>query len=285
MKNISAVLLSTLFLTACGGGGSGDSSGVVEQSATKTFYSYEVQADVDVTHLNQKKYHIDQMNHLSIHYSEKPLYQTEAIRNFLIEDAISTISPPQKADGSYWIGENSSFNDTTLAYQPSNLASSHPLKFTYQLKKIGLSGFYMTDYVKYLLRQAKSTPNVSDATLQHLHRLIDSGNTATFKSDAVCWQKLAVLSNQDYMDFNPNSLSHYSGTVVNQGVWNNIPWKQYEPFIADPTKYATFSYENRDYGAIYHTQNETLVMTADGSLQCDFLNESALNSINKTFDL
>ncbi len=209
--------------------------------------------------------------------------QTEALRNFITNNGISTIFPPQNTNAAYIVGREATFSDTVLEYEPSNLEQRTSFKLTYQLRKIDLSGLDVSDYVNYFLTQAAASSSISDATLQIIQALLLSTQDK-FPSGATCWQKQVQLSTQDYIESYPTqNLSHVStnSNIQNQGIWQNAAWTAFQPNTEMNLADTRIRYQSREYWGFYHNTREVNAVSPANELACDFFNESAFKSVDR----
>ncbi|MEG2128237.1 MAG: hypothetical protein RRZ32_03660 [Acinetobacter sp.] len=281
MKKILLINLSFLSLVACSDENN-DIYGTVDPK-NKAFYSYDFAVANTSNKLTKKSYQVDKNNDLLITYTETPKLQTEALRNFITSNGISTILPPQNSSGAYIVGRKATLNDTVLEYEPYNLEQRTAFKLTYQLKKIDLSGLSVSDYISYFLTQAQASSTISDATLQIIQALLLSTQDK-FTSGAVCWQKQVQLSTQDYIESYPTqNLAHIStsSAIQNQGIWQNAMWTAFQPSTEFNLADTRIRHQAREYWGFYHTTREVNPIIPTNELACDFFNESAFKSADK----
>ncbi|WP_312050498.1 hypothetical protein [Acinetobacter courvalinii] len=281
MKKQLLIGLSFLSLVACSEEND-DHYGTVDPK-NNAFYSYDLAAANQSNKLIKKSYQIDKNNDLLIAYNEKPVLQTEALRNFITSNGISTIFPPQNTAGAYMVGRKAIFNDRVLEYEPYNLEQRTTFKLTYQLKKIDLSGLQVSDAVRYFLSQATASTLINDATLEILQALLFASQDK-FPSGATCWQKQVQLSTQDYIESYPTqNLAHVStsSNIQNQGIWQNAAWTAFQPSTEFNLANTRIRHQAREYWGFYHTTREVQVVPSTNELACDLFNESAFKSVDK----
>lgn len=281
MKKQLLISLSLLSLVACSDEND-DIYGTVDPK-NKAFYSYDIGTANTSNKLTKKSYQVDKNNDLLISYTETPKLQTEALRNFITNNGISTILPPQNTNAAYIVGRKATFSDTVLEYEPSNLEQRTSFKLTYQLKKIDLSGLDVSDYVNYFLTQASASSSISDATLQIIQALLLSTQDK-FPSGATCWQKQVQLSTQDYIESYPTqNLSHVStnSNIQNQGIWQNASWTAFQPNTEINLADTRIRHQSREYWGFYHNTREVNAVSPANELACDFFNESAFKSVDR----
>ncbi|RZG83133.1 hypothetical protein [Acinetobacter venetianus] len=281
MKKQLLISLSLLSLVACSDEND-DIYGTVDPK-NKAFYSYDIATANTSNKLTKKSYQVDKNNDLLISYTETPKLQTEALRNFITNNGISTIFPPQNTNAAYIVGRKAIFSDTVLEYEPSNLEQRTSFKLTYQLKKIDLSGLDVSDYVNYFLTQASASSSISDATLQIIQALLLSTQDK-FPSGATCWQKQVQLSTQDYIESYPTqNLSHVStnSNIQNQGIWQNAAWTAFQPNTEMNLADTRVRHQSREYWGFYHNTREVNAVSPTNELACDFFNESAFKSVDR----
>ena len=281
MKKQLLISLSILSLVACTEE-TDDIYGTVDPQ-NKAFYSYDLSAANESNKLTKKSYQVDKNNDLLISYTETPKLQTEALRNFITSNGISTIFPPQNTTGAYIVGRKAVFSDSVLEYEPYNLEQRTAFKLTYQLKKIDLSGLDVSNYVRYFLRQATASSFISDVTLEIIQGLLFASQDK-FPTGATCWQKQVQLSTQDYIESYPTqNLAHVStsSSVENQGIWQNASWTAYQPSTEFNLADTRIRHQAREYWGFYHTTREVNPITPTNELACDFFNESAFKSVDK----
>lgn len=281
MKKQLLISLSLLSLVACSDEND-DIYGTVDPK-NKAFYSYDIATANTSNKLTKKSYQVDKNNDLLISYTETPKLQTEALRNFITNNGISTIFPPQNTNAAYIVGRKAIFSDTVLEYEPSNLEQRTSFKLTYQLKKIDLSGLDVSNYVSYFLTQASASSSISDATLQIIQALLLSTQDK-FPSGATCWQKQVQLSTQDYIESYPTqNLSHVStnSNIQNQGIWQNAAWTAFQPNTEMNLADTRIRHQSREYWGFYHNTREVNAVSPANELACDFFNESAFKSVDR----
>ncbi|ENV38991.1 hypothetical protein F959_00126 [Acinetobacter venetianus RAG-1 = CIP 110063] len=281
MKKQLLISLSLLSLVACSDEND-DIYGTVDPK-NKAFYSYDIATANTSNKLTKKSYQVDKNNDLLISYTETPKLQTEALRNFITNNGISTIFPPQNTNAAYIVGRKAIFSDTVLEYEPSNLEQRTSFKLTYQLKKIDLSGLDVSNYVSYFLTQASASSLISDATLQIIQALLLSTQDK-FPSGATCWQKQVQLSTQDYIESYPTqNLSHVStnSNIQNQGIWQNAAWTAFQPNTEMNLADTRIRHQSREYWGFYHNTREVNAVSPANELACDFFNESAFKSVDR----
>ncbi|KKW78179.1 hypothetical protein AAV96_10800 [Acinetobacter sp. AG1] len=280
MKKFLLINLSLLSLVACSDENN-DIYGKVDPK-NKVFYSYDFAAANTSNKLTKKSYQVDKNNDLLISYTETPKLQTEALRNFITSNGISTILPPQNTTGAYMVGRKAIFNHTVLEYEPYNLEQRTVFKLTYQLKKIDLSGLDVSDYIGYFLRQATSSSFISDITLDIIKGILFASQDK-FPAGATCWQKQVQLSSQDYIESYPTqNLSHVSvgSSIIRQDIWQNAAWTAFTPNTEFNLADTRIRHQSREYWGFYHTTREVNPIAPTNELACDFFNESAFNSAN-----
>mgnify|MGYP001089576474 CR=1 FL=1 len=280
MKKQLLMGLSVLSLVACSEEND-DHYGTVDPK-NNAFYSYDIGTAKQSNKLTKKIYQVDKNNELLITYTEKPVLQTEALRNFITSNGISAILPPQNTTGAYIIGRKSVFNDNVLEYEPYNLDQKTTFKLTYQLKKIDLSGLQVSDYIRYFLRQVTASSFINEASLQILEAILFSSDK--FPSGATCWQKQVQLSTQEYIESYPTqNLEHVStsNNVQNQGIWQNAAWTVFEPNVELNLANTRVHYQGKEHWGFYHTTREVNPVSPTNELACDFFNESAFKSVEK----
>lgn len=280
MKKFLLINLSLLSLVACSDENN-DIYGKVDPK-NKVFYSYDFAAANTSNKLTKKSYQVDKNSDLLISYTETPKLQTEALRNFITNNSISTILPPQNSAGAYMVGHKAILNDTVLEYEPYNLEQRTAFKLTYQLKKIDLSGLDVSDYIGYFLRQAKSSSFISDVTLDIIKGILFASQDK-FPAGATCWQKQVQLSTQDYIESYPTqNLSHVSvgSNIIRQDIWQNAAWTAFQPNTEFNLADTRIRHQSREYWGFYHTTREVNPIAPTNELACDFFNESAFNSAN-----
>lgn len=281
MKKQLLISLSLLSLVACSDEND-DIYGTVDPK-NKAFYSYDIATANTSNKLTKKSYQVNKNNDLLISYTETPKLQTEALRNFITNNGISTIFPPQNTNAAYIVGRKATFSDTVLEYEPSNLEQRTSFKLTYQLKKIDLSGLDVSNYVSYFLTQASASSSISDATLQIIQALLLSTQDK-FPSGATCWQKQVQLSTQDYIESYPTqNLSHVStnSNIQNQGIWQNAAWTAFQPNTEMNLADTRIRHQSREYWGFYHNTREVNAVSPANELACDFFNESAFKSVDR----
>lgn len=280
MKKQLLMGLSVLSLVACGD--ENDNNYGTVDPKNKTFYSYDLAKFNSSNKLSKKLYQVDKNSDLLVSYNETPELQTEALRNFITKDGISTIFPPQNITGAYIIGRKAIFSDNVLEYEPSNLDQKTVFKLTYQLKKVDLSGLQVSEYIRYFLRQVTASSSMNEATLQILEAILFSQDK--FASGATCWQKQVQLSTQDYIESYPtqNLVSvSTSSNIQNQGIWQNAAWTAFQPSKELNLADTQIRHQAQEYWGFYHTNREVNPVSLTNELACDFFNESAFNNVEK----
>lgn len=281
MKKQLLICMSVLSLLACTDENDDIYGGV--DSNNKGFYSYDIEASNASNALIKKVYQVDKDKILSLTYSETPKLRTEALRNFLTKDEISTILPPQTTVGAYLIGTKAIFNDSVLEYEPYNFGQKASFKFTYQLQKIDLSGLNVSDYIGYLFTQARDIPLMSDATLQIIQALLFSTQDKS-PSGATCWNKQVQFSTQNYIELYPTqSLSHVStnSNILNQGIWQNAAWTAFQPNTEFKLADTRIRYQAKEHWGFFHNEREVNTAQPNNVLACDFFNESAFKQVDR----
>lgn len=281
MKKQLLICMSVLSLVACTEEND-DIYGVVDPK-NKGFYSYDIESARASKALIKKVYQVDKDKILSLTYSETPKLRTEALRNFLTKDEISTILPPQNTAGEYLIGTKVIFNDSVLEYEPYNFGQKASFKLSYQLQKVDLSGLNVADYIRYFMNQASASASISDVTLQIIQNLIFSTQDK-FPSGATCWQKQVQLSTQDYIESYPTqNLTHVSidSNIQNQGVWQNAAWTAFQPNTELNLADTRIRYQAKEHWGFFHNEREVNTAQPNNVLACDFFNESAFKQVDR----
>ncbi|ENW91309.1 hypothetical protein [Acinetobacter dispersus] len=278
MKKQLLICIAILNLVACTDEND-DSSNAAKNEG---FYSYDLTNVNSSQKIPQKFYQVDKNSDLLVSYNETPELRTEALRNFITKDGISTIFPPQNTTGAYIIGRKATFSDTILEYEPYNLDQKTTFKLTYQLKKVDLSGLDVSIYIRYFLRQVTASSFIDEVTLQILEAILFSPDK--FPSGATCWQKQVQLSTQDYIESYPTqNLEHVSASnnVQNQGIWQNAAWTVFEPNVGFNLANTRVHYQGKEHWGFFHTTREINPVSPTNELACDFFNESAFKSVDK----
>lgn len=278
MKKQLLICIAILSLVACTDENDDRSSAAKNEG----FYSYDLTNVNSSQKIPQKFYQVDKNSDLLVSYNETPTLQTEALRNFITKDGISTIFPPQNTTGAYIIGRKATFSDTILEYEPYNLDQKTTFKLTYQLKKVDLSGLDVSIYIRYFLRQVTASSFIDEVTLQILEAILFSPDK--FPSGATCWQKQVQLSTQDYIESYPTqNLEHVSASnnVQNQGIWQNAAWTVFEPNVGFNLANTRVHYQGKEHWGFFHTTREINPVSPTNELACDFFNESAFKSVDK----
>ncbi|WP_151715586.1 hypothetical protein [Acinetobacter sp. TUM15071] len=279
MKKQLLICTAVLSLVAC----TDENDDSFRTGKNQGFYSYDFATKNSSNKLTKKLYQVNKNSDLLVSYTETPALQTEALRNFITKDGISTIFPPQNTAGDYIIGRKATFNDTVLEYEPYNLDQKVTFKLTYQLKKIDLSGLNVSDYMRYFLKQASVSSFFSDTTLEIIQALI-LPTQDKFSSGATCWQKQVQLSTQDYIESYPTqNLEHVStsNNVQNQGTWQNAAWTVFESDVEFNLANTRVHYQGKEHWGFFHTTREVNPISPTNELACDFFNESAFKSVDK----
>ena len=278
MKKQLLICIAILNLVACTDENDDSSSAAKNEG----FYSYDLTNVNSSQKIPQKFYQVDKNSDLLVSYNETPELRTEALRNFITKDGISTIFPPQNTTGAYIIGRKATFSDTILEYEPYNLDQKTTFKLTYQLKKVDLSGLDVSIYIRYFLRQVTASSFIDEVTLQILEAILFSPDK--FPSGATCWQKQVQLSTQDYIESYPTqNLEHVSASnnVQNQGIWQNAAWTVFEPNVGFNLANTRVHYQGKEHWGVFHTTREINPVSPTNELACDFFNESAFKSVDK----
>lgn len=275
-KQLFCMSLSLLGLTACGGGSDSSTSPV---STSENYYSFN---GSEVGLANIQVYHIDQKNNFTVQYSEDATMQSEAFRNYIVQDAFSSSMPPQLDAKKYLIGENASFDGSTLKYTVSNLTAEKPLILTQYYKKIDVSGLNKIDDLKNPIRELNSS--TAGQILAAMLGLYYADNDQKFPKGSVCWQKQTAISNQPYIEFYPNAtIAHVNEdlAVESFGNWNKVGWTEFQrdtslSYLAN----VKIQLNNQSYWGFYQSENQNF---DQNNLRCDLMNETAFQAVNKPF--
>lgn len=275
-KQLFCMSLSLLGLTACGGGSDSSTSPV---STSENYYSFN---GSEVGLANIQVYHIDQKNNFTVQYSEDATMQSEAFRNYIVQDAFSSSMPPQLDAKKYLIGENASFDGSTLKYTVSNLTAEKPLILTQYYKKIDVSGLNKIDDLKNPIRELNSS--TAGQILAAMLGLYYADNDQKFPKGSFCWQKQTAISNQPYIEFYPNAtIAHVNedSAVESFGNWNKVGWTEFQrdtslSYLAN----VKIQLNNQGYWGFYQSENQNF---DQNNLRCDLMNETAFQAVNKPF--
>lgn len=283
MKKTIFFVINALILTACGGG-SDDSS--VYQPPAKIYAIDTFSGEYDLTSLlvfsavytNYKIYNFDSNKDFFVKYSDRPVFKTEALRNFVTQENISTIVPPQMESYQFLIGEKVNFDEETLRYTASNYIAFKPLVLSWKYKKIDVSGQLIESDKNNPMHMIRKSPNaeVFAAILG-----VGYGTSNIFPEGSICWQKQTAQSSQEYIEFYPEKIIRHvreDSEIQRSGLWNKVSWVEFKIDINEPERAnVKLIIDDKIYWGFYHPLNETFIIEPN-QLSCDYMNEIAFKA-------
>lgn len=279
----SFLLIGTLALAGCGG--SDDTESAQAQPVDHGLYTSSFN---DADELIFRKYGISAEGQLTVQYLKGSPSIASATGKYLTQYGVSERLPPVLSENHYLLGEKATFDGDRLTYDISNGVSGNPLMLSAQYKKTDVSGRKISDDGLSPFYGMDKTP-----TGQILLAVLGLNlENERFPAGSVCWQKISVSNNQDYIEFYPalDYSEQFKDTAVETtGNWSGVAWTRYQPDLKVPRIDVRLTMDGVDYWGKYHHQNELIEHSRyydeneqiwrEADLYCDFMNSTAFQKV------
>ena len=282
MRKGFLISIFSLILISCGGS---DSSSVY-QPPSKIYAIDTFTGEYDLTSLlvfsaiytNYKTYSFDSNRDFFVNYSDRPIFRTEALRNIITHENISTIMPPQIENYQFLIGEQANFNEDNLQYTMSNYLGPKSLILSWNYKKIDVSGKSIEADKNNPMHAIRKSPN---AEVFAAIMGIGYSRSEVFPDGSACWQKQTAQANQEYIEFYPEKVIRHvteDSQIQRSGQWNKASWIEFETDMNEPERAnVKLDIDDKVYWGFYHRLNEKFTIDPN-KLNCDYMNETAFKA-------